>query len=48
MDLQKFIAEQQQKIVVGIAAKNMAGEGPEAMLGMLLMRAMLRGEDSDE
>lgn len=48
MGLQKFIAEQQQKIVVGIAAKNMAGEGPEAMLGMLLMGAMLRGEDSDE
>lgn len=48
MDLQKFIAEQQQKIVVGIAAKNMAGEGPEAMWGMLLMGAMLRGEDSDE
>ena len=48
MDLQKFIAEQQQKIVVGIVAKNMAGEGSEAMLGMLLMGAMLRGEDSDE
>lgn len=48
MDLQKFIADQQQKIVVGIAAKNMTGEGPEAMLGMLLMGAMLRGEDSDE
>lgn len=48
MDLQKFIAEQQQKIVVGIAAKNMAGEGPEAMLGMLLMGAMLGGKDSDE
>ena len=48
MGLQKFIAEQQQKIVVGIAAKNMAGEGPEAILGMLLMGAMLRGEDSDE
>lgn len=48
MGLQKFIAEQQQKIVVGIAAKNMASEGPEAMLGMLLMGAMLRGEDSDE
>lgn len=48
MDLQKFIAEQQQKVVVGIAAKNMAGEGTEAMLGMLLMGAMLRGEDSDE
>lgn len=48
MDLQKLIAEQQQKIVVGITAKNMAGEDPEAMLGMLLMGAMLRGEDSDE
>ena len=48
MGLQKFIAEQQQKIVVGLAAKNMVGEGPEAMLGMLLMGAMLRGEDSDE
>lgn len=48
MGLQKFIAEQQQKIVVGIAAKNMAGEGLEVMLGMLLMGAMLRGEDSDE
>jgi hypothetical protein len=48
MDLQKFIAEQQQKIVVGIAAKNMAGEGPGAMLGMLLMGAMLGGKDSDE
>ena len=48
MDLQKFIAEQQQKIVVGIAAKNMAGEGPEAMLGMLLMGAMLGNKDSDE
>ena len=48
MGLQKFIAEQQQKIVVGIAAKNMAGEGPEAILGMLLMGAMLKGEDSDE
>jgi hypothetical protein len=48
MDLQKFIAEQQQRIVVGIAAKNLAGEGPEAMLGMLLMRAMLGNKDSDE
>ena len=48
MVLQKFIAEQHQKIVVGIAAKNMAGEGSEAMLDMLLMGAMLRGEDSDE
>lgn len=48
MDLQKFIAEQQQRIVVGIAAMNLAGEGPEAMLGMLLMGAMLKDEDSDE
>ena len=48
MDLQKFIADQQQKIVVGLTAKNLAGEGPEAMLGMLLMGAMLGGKDSDE
>ena len=48
MDLQKFIADQQQKIVIAITAKNLAGEGPEAMLGMLLMGAMLRDEDSDE
>lgn len=48
MGLQNFIARQQQKIIVGIAAKNMAGESPETMLGMLLMGAMLGGEDSDE
>lgn len=48
MDLQKFITDQQQKIVVALTAKNLAGEGPEAMLGMLLMGAMLRDEDSDE
>lgn len=48
MDLQKFIGGQQQKMVVGIVAKNLAGEGPEAMLGMLLMGTMLRGKDSDE
>ena len=48
MDLQKFIAGEQQKIVVGIAAKNLAGEGPETMLGMLLMGAMLDDKDSDE
>ena len=48
MDLQKIIAGAQQKIVVGIAAKNLAGEGPEAMLGMLLMGAMLGDKDSDE
>ena len=45
MDLQKFIAEQQQRIVVGIAAKNLAGECSEAMLGMLLMGAMLDNKD---
>lgn len=48
MDLQKLIAEQQQRIVVGIAAKNLAGECSEAMLGMLLMEAMLGNKDSDE
>ena len=48
MDLQKFIAGEQQKIVVGIAAKNLEGESPEAMLGMLLMGAMLGDKDSDE
>jgi len=48
MDLQKFIAGEQQKIVVNIAAKNLAGEGPEAMLSMLLMGAMLGDKDSDE
>lgn len=48
MDLQKLIAEQQQRIVVGIAAKNLAGEGPEAMLGMPLMGAMFGDKDSDE
>lgn len=48
MDLQKFIAGEQQKIVVGIAAKNLAGEGPGAMLGMLLMGAMLGDKDSKD
>ena len=48
MGLQRFIAEQQQKVVVDIAAKNLAGEGPEAMLGMLLMGAMLGDKDSGE
>lgn len=48
MDLQRFIAEQQKKVVIGIAAKNLAGEGPEAMLGMLLMGAMLGDKDSNE
>lgn len=45
IDLQKFIAEQQQRIVVGIAANNLVDEGPEAMLGMLLMGAMLDNKD---
>ena len=48
MDLQKFIAGEQQKIVVGIAAGNLVGEGPEAMLGMMLMGAMFGDKDSDE
>lgn len=48
MGLQKFIAEKQKEIVIGITAKNLAGEGPEAMLDMLLMGAMLKDEDSDE
>lgn len=48
MDLQKLIAEKQKEIVIGITAKNLAGEGPEAMLGMLLMGAMLGNKDSDE
>lgn len=48
MELQKFIAGEQQKIVVGIAAGNLVGEGPEAMLGMMLMGAMFGDKDSDE
>lgn len=48
MGLQKFIAEQQKKIVMDVAAKNLAGKGPEAMLGMLLMGAMLGDKDLDE
>ena len=48
MDLQKFIAGEQQKIVVSIAAKNLADECPETMLGILLTGAMLGDKDSDE
>lgn len=48
LDLQKFIGDQQQEIVVGITAKNFASEGPEAMLGMLLMGAMLKEKEVDE
>lgn len=44
MGLQKFIAEKQKEIVIGITAKNLAGEGPEAMLGML-MEIMLDDKD---
>lgn len=44
MGLQKFIADQQQKIVVALTAKNLAGEDPEAMLGML-MEIMLDDKD---
>ena len=43
MDLQKFIAEQQQRIVVGIAAKNLV-DGGKDILGML-MEAMLDDKD---
>ena len=45
MGLQKFIADQQQKIVVALTAKNLEGESPEAMLGMLLMGSMLGDKD---
>ena len=48
INLQKFIADQQQEIVVALTAKNLAGEGPEAMLGMLLMGAMLGDKDSKD
>ena len=48
MELERFIAQHQQELVEGIAAKNLESEGPEAMLGMLLMGAMLGDKDSDE
>lgn len=48
MGLQKFIGEQHQKMVVGIVAKNLASESPEAMLDVLLMGATLKDKDSDE
>lgn len=48
MDLQKFIAEQQEKVVIGLTAKNLISEGLETMLGMLLMGAILGNKDSDE
>lgn len=48
MDLQKFIADQQEKVVIGLTAKNLISEGSETMLGMLLMGAILGNKDSDE
>lgn len=45
MGLQVFITDQQQKIIVALTSKNLAGEGPEAMLGMLLVEAMLDNKD---
>ena len=48
MDLQRLVARQQQRIVAGMAASNLAGEGLEAMLGMLLRGAMFGNKDSDE
>ena len=48
MELERFIAKHRQKLVEGIAAKNLESEGPEAMLGMLLMGTMLGDKDSDE
>ena len=48
IDLQKFIAEQQQTIVVGLVAKSLTGEGPKTMLGMLLMGAICGDKDLDE
>ena len=50
MDLQKFIAEQQQKIVMGMTMKNLEAGGPEALLGLMLGAAMFKDElgDKDE
>ena len=42
MDLQKFIAEQQKKIVMGITVKHLAGECLDTMLDMF------SDKDSDE
>ena len=47
MDLQKFIAEQQQKMVMGLTMKNLTEGGPDAMLGMLLGAAMFKDELED-
>ena len=50
LDLQKFIAEQQQKIVMGMTMKNLEAGGPEALLGLMLGAAMFKDElgDKDE
>lgn len=36
MDLQKFIAEEQKKLIIGFAAKNLISEGSKDILGMLI------------
>ena len=50
LDLQKFIAERQQKIVMGMTMKNLEAGGPEALLGLMLGAAMFKDElgDKDE
>lgn len=48
MDLQKFIAKQQQELVVNLVAKNLVSGDSKDMLGMLLMGAMFGNKDSDE
>lgn len=45
MDLQKFIAKQQQELVVNLVAKNLVSGDSKDMLGMLLMEAMLGDKD---
>ena len=48
LDLQKFIAEQQQKIVMGMTMKNLEAGGPEALLGLMLGAAMFKDELGDK
>lgn len=45
MELQKFIAEEQKKLIIGLAAKNLISEGSKDILGMLLMGTMLNNKD---
>lgn len=45
MDLQKFIAKQQQELVVNLVAKNLVSGDSKDMLGMLLMEAILGDKD---